>query len=170
MNGELYWFSFAILLMYIVAPLLWLLSHHKKSFIFLSLLLATIGLNVVRDCVPFEITNILQINNFVLYFPFFILGFFVKTCFLKCNIHSCWLSCCIGLAGYIAFLLLMFFGIVPHNWTFIFLLRVCSFVFLWQLFSKIPSNIPLELIGRYSYQIFFLDSFIKVALFELHIK
>lgn len=171
--GELYWFSLVILIMYLIAPLLWWLQDRKKGWIYIvGILSALIIYQVLAEVFKIHLTDILQIHKLLANLPYFILGYLISANKDKITIKNDWLTALIAFAINATLVILFYFNIISfESWSFCFLNCLSAFVWLWFVFNLIPNNIiPLNLIGKYSYQIFFLDSFVRVLLFMLVYK
>lgn len=169
--GEYYWFSYALLVMCLIAPLLW---KNKNKLILIGAFFLLFSFNIVNEslglisnCGPFQMFNVLK------YGIWFLLGYVLNQLnagnllnkkFIK---HIAFLIS-IAMSALIIFLFVkgMFSSFLSK-----FLLSLSiSYVFLY-IFSSVHFKIPLlNYISNYSYQIFLLDSFIKVVLFAVASK
>ena len=67
--GGLYWFCYALLVLYLLAPLFW-----NREVLIWVLLILTLGINIFLQRQELELTNILQLSRVLSLFPYFLTG------------------------------------------------------------------------------------------------
>lgn len=172
--GELYWFSYSILLMFLIAPLIWktktIVRGNKKyelpiiAIVCFVLLIIFNTVNKQYNIVTFP--YMFQIDRTITYIPFFLAGFIWR------NIYP--------IIGDIkkTSAVVLFILSLPLIWSarkiemFVYFTSTCVSVLLcmdiWLLvkpFKKIP--FVLRMVSKYTYQVFFIDSFVKIIIFTL---
>lgn len=166
--GEYYWFSYALFIMCLIAPLLWKI---KNKFILIGIFVVLISFNIVNGFLfLINYSSPLQIFNVIKYGIWFLLGYILnqlnagnllKRKFIK---H-------IALFISIAFSALIIFLFAQDMFneflSKLFLSLFISYI-LFYIFSSVRFKIPLlNYISKYSYQIFLLDGFVRVVLFKV---
>lgn len=174
--GELYWFSYAILLCYLFAPLLWKKTN-GQNIVATYLLIITIVINCILYSVGVILPNyktFFQVGKTLFYLPFFISGYLIRNyrellreIFLKYKVV-------IGVAAFgvtCISIFLTFFSIVKsigNKFPYAFLLAFSLMYIVYLIIRKIPNGCKLLIIiSEYSYQIMLLDSFFKAILFSI---
>lgn len=174
--GDLYWFSYAILLMFLIAPLLWKTRTVTFNGKTLKLPLCAIICFVVvilfntfnGEFSFITLPRVLEIDETLKYFPFFLLGFILR------NIYPSFGKSKFGILAVLAVIS------IPLNCLF-FMGKLETFRYFWWItcstmlcmdiwimvnpLKKIPQS--LGTVSKYTYQVFFLDSFIKVIIFAV---
>ena len=174
LTGELYWFIYAILLMYAAAPLFWEKEGRSdKRLLWIELI---VFLLLFAFCCWFTLTghtipHILQLQNALLNFPFFLSGMMIRQ-----NEEAClhlekkarpflyvFAAVCIALS-----VVLYRNTLQPLIYPVSTMLAYALMYLLWSGAKALPgSRSLLPSVSRYSLQIMLLDSFFKVLLFFL---
>lgn len=163
--GSLYWFAYAILIMYAFAPFLW---RMKKGNILLFIGLLAVG--VILEKTGITLTNILQIRKTVSHACFFVGGYLLQQYEESFATFKKYKSLLFSI------FLVLTAGILHFSLTntekLPYLLKVLfsfSQMFLLYTFATyLPRNITvLNYVGSHSLQIMFFDSFFKAVLFAL---
>lgn len=168
-TGSLYWFIYPIVIMYAIAPFFWEGEVKKRLYtIFFSLIIINtiIGLYEVNKIWDMEI---FQLGKVLFFFVYFIAGMICRCNEVKIkNIRNKKLYAFFSIlaVGGLAY------GVFKEYHMNEFLTKVIiafSLVFLLYLVViNVPENINmLKIVGRYSLQIYFFDSFFKVILFVI---
>ena len=173
--GSLYWFPYAILLIYCFAVLYWTSKNETPTLFKKVAVPVTIVCLVLinrRYYLPgFKALTYFQLGSAVRFFVFFLIGMFLRQ-------HSLGLAafynrkkymilpCCLVLMAVTSWLLVRNQG--TYNYLSEFVLALSFMVVLLEICRKLPQNLALlKLAGNYSLQIMFFDSFNKVILFAL---
>lgn len=174
LTGELYWFVYAILLMYAAAPLFWeTRDRSPKRIVWIG---CTVCVLLFAFCCWFTLTgrsvpSILQLRNALLNFPFFLSGMMIGQ-----NRDACLrLEKKVRLPLFVLAVACIVTAVVVYRNTLQPLIYPLSttlsyalMYLLWSAAKTIPENRALfPSISRYSLQIMLLDSFFKVLLFSL---
>lgn len=172
--GTQYWFIYAILGMYLIAPLFWTKKNgvHSNGMIALIVSYAIICvLTVYTEVLGHSLPMYFQFGLAIFYVPYFAFG-----CFLRQN-KDAWKSfynnhykgiCIASTMIILAFLIIYTFN--PRIWVFpmVFFVSVSCFNDLYFLVGKVKEgNKVLNTISKYSLQIMFLDSFYRVVIFKI---
>lgn len=160
--GKLYWFAYAILLLYVLAPLFW-----KSRKVNIIILLCLVGINIL---VGHPSIHVFQIGRTFANACFFLMGILIQQyeehfIFFKKNSEVI-ISVCVVVLIIIVTLL----NRTQLEITFLlkFILALVQMYILYYIAKNMPSNIKvLKIIGKYSLQIMFFDSFFKVVLFSI---
>lgn len=175
-GGELYWFSYSIMLMFLLAPLFWNVKRimwkgqeYEIPVSALVLFGAIFIFNIVNSMHRlFVLPGAFNVDRTVKYLPFFLAGFLIK------YTGSLWT----GKGRLIPWILLLIS--IPYSylyymgnreaWGYLgsFLLSALLCMDIWVLvkpIKRIPGTI--KCVSSYTYQIFFLDSFIKVFYYTI---
>ena len=166
--GEYYWFSYALLVMCCIAPLLWKI---KNKLILIGIILLLFAFNIVNESLgllrnggPFQIFNVLVFGIW------FLLGYVLNQLNAGNLLNKKSVKHIAFLVS-IAVSVLMIFLFAKGTLNFFiskFILSLSISYILLYIFSSAHFKIPLlNYISNYSYQIFLLDSFIKVVLFAV---
>ena len=165
--GNLYWFAYAILIMFAVAPILWKLGRYNIILFF-----AFIAVNMILEFTNIAVTDILQLQSTLSYICYFIAGFILQdfkeqTAQIKQSFRNTLLVFCIILSACILYLRITETIPYLHYWLKVPL--TFSLMYILYFISRIlPQNLRLlEYLGKHALQIMFLDSFYKVILFAL---
>lgn len=172
-NGNLYWFVYSIFLMYCIAPVFWekenRLSSQKNIYIFISLVIMNTIITFICGDKLFNI-KILQFGKTLFYLVFFLAG-------IICNQNKEKISKVLKYKHILMTLSVLVTGILSYiiitdytkNIFPIRFLLAFSLIYLLMLFARLlPLNIKfLKIIGKYSLQLMFFDSFFKVILFAV---
>jgi len=167
-SGDSYWFAYTILLFFVLTPLIW----HLNCAITKLVLSVFIVINCIISIFDITITSLFQLNNFLFYFPFFLLGYLIsidekiKGKILTINkliIYS--VSILLICTSLLIRFLTPIYSIGDY-FPVAFLLALSLMFPLFRLSLIIPKRINvLSQIGQYSYQILLLDAFFKAFLF-----
>ncbi len=162
-KGELYWFSYALFIMYMLIPFIW--NNKKLCFVLFTGILGWDILNLLFGYI--KITNYFQIRKTLLYLPFFLGGYLLnqyKDKLLKFEKENRWKLICVSIIGTI--FVIAVFGKITFSLKYF--VAVCLSYILYCITSCIKVECSwLQVVARYSYQIFLLDSFYKVILFTI---
>ena len=168
--GNLYWFCYAIFLIFLLSPVLWTKHGTGITRISIYIVITFAVFSSVSQLLNLTFSNIFQIVNAIYYFPFFAAGYYIyqhKTHFEETiQKNSIFLSLLSALIvfGYLSFVLSdtvkdTFF---PAK----FIVSFALMYFLLNLAKALPENMAiLKCIGKYSLQLMLFDSFYKVLLF-----
>ena len=169
--GELYWFTYALLLMYLISPLFW--KDTTFSFRLLIISFSIILIINLFGLVPvIRQYNVFQIFNFIQYLPFFLFGMILRRIYMKyyfaiVNFRN--LSMLI--LFYLTFFIIGIYSISAIYFPVEILFYSCGLfvpLLLFLLFMNCKRVVlPFNKIAPYTYQIFFLDSFFKVVSFKI---
>ena len=164
--GTLYWFIYAIFLMFTIAPLLWK-SRRTNIFIFIFLIIANLYLGDPTF-------HYFQMGAAFFNGCFFVVGILIQqyeeelAIFVK-KYNSIILTICsiiVSIATYLLYIRQIYFCFPVRI--------VLGFPLMYVVFTlskKLPENIQfLKTMGKYSLQIMFFDSFFKVLLFGILTK
>lgn len=174
--GDLYWFSYSILIMFLVAPLFWRTKrfsggnceHPIACVVLFAVLLLFNFLNEQFDLV--NLPKVFQIGSTVENLPFFLLGYILKFYFPR-NIITILRKrpiisiVVIAVSSGLALLL----G-DPKSIKYLpyFLMTLCLAIIVFCIATYFKKeNRCLAMIAKYTYQVFFLDSFVKVVIFSI---
>lgn len=184
--GQLYWFCYCLMILYLIAPLLW-----DRKILQWIVLIALIAANVVVTGQNLQLTDVLQLQNVLYYSPFFVLGMILsgysfpgflpegrtadspfsskKFRRMTLSIVLCGAISLTGAAvtGYLRFI--RDIGDRSFLTDFIFGICVMYLLYLLTLLTvrlRIIGRI-LEALGKYSYQIMLIDPFWRMAAFML---
>ena len=173
--GRLYWFPYAILISYCLAPLFWTPKNETPTnFRRIAVALAIVGLVLVnrRYYLPdIQLLSYFQVGSALRFFVYFLVGIYVRQNQELLRTHfrkRKWIliPLCLGLMAFASFLLVWKRNQYQYSTD-----VVLAFSFMTVLFAicrKLPANIrPLKLLGKYSLQVMFFDSFNKVVLFAV---
>lgn len=168
-NGEYYWFSYCLFIMVLISPLFWMIK--KKSLICIWIVSLTVYF-VGSFSGWFSVGGgMFQLINVLRYFPWFLGGYVLKCIefpFEKRLVRIVLLSISI-IYSFIG-IVLCWTGQMNYHINEL-LLSAAVFYVMFSLFAKVDKkNKIFELISKYSYQIFFLDSFVKIILFTVIAK
>lgn len=166
LNGEYYWFSYCLFIMMLISPLLWKLK--KKTLIF-AWIVSTIIYFIASLFGWFSVGGgMFQLINVLRYFPWFLGGYILKCSgfpFEKRLVRIILLG--ISIIYSIIGVVTCWTGHMNYHINEL-LLSVTFFYIMYSVFSITQKgNSILELVSKYSYQIFFLDSFVKIILFAM---
>lgn len=162
--GKLYWFCYALLIMYAAAPLLW----NRKLRIWI-VLVGSLAANVLMNVYNIKLTDVLQLENAIYQLPFFATGMLLAqyNVFRKSvSIASRTLS---SLAAIITAAAMIYteliLGIDNYIISFIMGLSIMYILYLIAAcFSGVAADRIFALPSEYSFQIMLLDSFYRVLL------
>ena len=166
--GEYYWFSYAFFIMSLIAPLLWKIKNKTVLPVLVLLLLV---LNVLNEHYHFwSKGGLFQIYNVLAYGLWFLIGYALQqtgTCELikRKSVRHTALVLSVIAAALISFLL--FYEMV-NKYLGRFIGSISFSYILYYIFTSIDFRMPLlSGVSKYTYQLFLLDSFVKVILFAI---
>lgn len=168
-NGELYWFIYAIFIMYCVAPFLWeeeVKKDYKYRNVFLFILVVII--NILLSFMQIDVTRIgiFQIGKAIIYFPYFLAGIICNQNSMHNMMHNIMKNKKILCCATTIIIVLTFVDLnyeLSNNYLFRIILSFALMYVFYSLAKTLPKKVYiLKLIGRYSLQIMFFDSFFKV--------
>ena len=174
LTGELYWFVYAILLMYAVAPLFWEKEDGATPALLwceAAVMLLAAVLSCVFTLTGLQLPSILQIQNTVLNIIFFLAGMMIRQreeAFLRFvgKARPFLLPVCLFIAA--GAVLIWLKTRVPLIWPVATPTAFALMFLLWSGVKALPGQPAfLAPVGRYSLQIMLFDSFFKVLLFGL---
>lgn len=173
--GRLYWFCYAIFVMYLLAPLYWetdTVSAHTAHKRMVCTFLVLILLNIALTIMNVELPLVFQFGRIFSHFIYFLAGMiirqnedafiqFLKKCtFLIAGISGTVILCLSYLITGEEYIRNSLLTKYPLSFSLMF--------FLYVGVKKIPeNNRVLTLIGKYSLQIMLFDSFYKVILLKI---
>ena len=163
--GKLYWFCYAILIIYMVAPLFW----NDKTRIWLMLII-TLTANFVLGIANVELTYVLQIRNAIYQLPFFLTGMLLSQCKFKSQLIATKLLLLTGSLIVAIVTICMKFLLDIDNYLVNFVMGLSIMYILYNLAVSIRSNAIdklLTLPARYSLQIMLFDSFYRIVLISI---
>jgi surface polysaccharide O-acyltransferase-like enzyme len=173
--GSLYWFPYAILLCFALAPLFWSLKDQQdppcRSRLLNAVLVGLIALNLVVDFPSLTALSWFQIGSTLCYGCYFLIGMFLKNNQKK--LQALLMKHPIPVYGGTVLLTAVLLWLlvvpgVPYGFFIKLPLSLSSMVLLLGLVRKLPGNLPwLKAMSRYSLQIMFFDSFYKVVLLAI---
>ena len=169
MTGSLYWFIYAIFIMYIIAPFFW--RGDVKRRLYVTFFILFIVNTVLGNCEINKVWDIeiFQIGRVLFFFIYFIVGMICK-----CNENL--INKIKNKPLYTFFSTLMIvalsYGVYNKYNMNQFLTKVLLSLSLMYLLYILTVNMPknisfLKIVGKYSVQIYFFDSFFKVILFTI---
>lgn len=172
--GELYWFSYSILIMFLMAPLIWktklITCKNKKCelpVIAITCFIALIIFNTVNNEYSLlPLPTVFQIKRTVTMLPFFLAGYIWSKIYpvigrIKKSTAAVLLILSLPI-------LLLARSITAFGYfvsTFVSIILCMDIWFLVKPFKKIPYI--FQTISKYTYQVFFIDSFAKVIIFYM---
>lgn len=159
--GSLYWFIYPMFIFYLCAPLLWK-SKRANIAIFIVLIL-------INGYIGYPTNYFLQLWPAFFQACFFIAGILIQqyekqlsTLVEKYN--NIFILICLSVIAYLVHLL--YTGQTYYSFPVRALLAFSEMYLVWRIAKKLPENISaLKILGKYSLQIMFFDSFYKVVLF-----
>lgn len=177
--GELYWFSYSIMTMYILSPLFWkqkIIEYRGRNYelpiaaivFFAAILLINIIVNDFRVVV---IPDYFNLNKTLYFLPFYLLGFVLKNTYpLFSRIRPRTRAAEIVLAAVSIPLCYYFYvgklSVIGYCGEILISMLLCLDIYLLiRPLKQIPRG--MRAVSKYSYQIYFLDSFAKVIIFFL---
>ena len=170
--GGLYWFPYALLFMYFLAPFIWK-DERNKAFNnkTLILLIIVFAFNTLRDVFTFDLPRVFQFSQMMDNLHFFLIGMIIaenkSRVILLFNKYEIFIK----IGGVLILAAFVFTDIIEYPIIMLSLqiLVALSLMYFFYKFAKIlkPNNYILKTIGKYSYQIMFLDSFFRVVLYKL---
>lgn len=164
--GTLYWFIYAMFLLFMAAPLLWK-SRRANIFIFVFLIIA----NALIGDPTF---HYFQIGAAFYNACFFVAGMLIhqyekELSFIVKKYNLALLLTCTIIISLLIYLL--YIRKIYFCFTVQVVLGFPLMYVAWHLTKKLPENIHLlKTMGKYSLQIMFFDSFFKVLLFGILTK
>lgn len=174
--GDLYWFTYCMCLMYIAAPLLWIETKIKEKNVPLCAIIifvVFILFSALNGKFHFaHIPNYFQFSRFILYMPYFALGFLIR--YIPSDLlgkirKRGVLTAAAAVSLAVAVVIFIFDATSPYLMKLLFSVSVG--VVVYAVSFMLPQNIkPLKIIGKYSYQVFFLDSFYKIIVYKIAFK
>lgn len=163
--GSLYWFVYAILIMYIISPLLWKLRRGN-----VVLFVALLVINTILTRAEVNLGNILQLNDTLLHLCYFVAGIIIQQNeHILRNLKKYKIPLfivCLSTTALILFLCLTKSLKLTYSLNVIF--AFAQMYLLYTFANTLPANISvLNYVGKHSLQVMFFDSFYKVVLFAL---
>lgn len=159
--GSLYWFIYPMFIFFLCAPLLWK-SKRINIVIFVTLLL-------INGYVGYPTSTFLQLWPAFFNACFFVAGILIQqyekqlTALVE-KYNRIFVLICLSIIAYLVHLL--YTGQTYYSFPVRVLLAFSEMYLIWRGAKKLPENITaLKIMGKYSLQIMFFDSFFKVVLF-----
>ena len=169
--GSLYWFSYAILLMYLIICLFWNIKETKKleKTIIIVGTVAMIYSIIINIFNISLIPNIFQINKTIQYFPYFLFGYYLNVSNKIQLLDKYKISLNIITTIVILICSVLYYkNIISDCLPIKYVLAFSLMFVLKEIVQYFPKNLNfLKKIGLYSYQLMLFDSFYKVILFTI---
>ena len=166
--GEYYWFSYCLFFLCLLAPLLWKLKSRLAIIGVFALVLSFNVLNGFFSLVP--LGGPFQIFTVLIFGTWFLLGYMLRQLKAGELLNKKAIKHIVFLLSVVvsALAINLYSKNLLEGFLRKFLMSVSSSYILVYLFSFLRFEIfPLNYISKYSYQTFFLDSFVKVVLFAV---
>ena len=179
--GQLYWFCYCLLIMFLIAPLLW-----DRKVLRWILLGAALTANILLAWFEVELTDVLQLGNVLYYSPFFLLGMLLSGYrfpgFRRSSgteedsagrkSRGIWICSAIALAGSLGTGYLRFIADSGDRICIVdYVFGICVMYLLYLLtFLTVRAGISDRIfaaLGRYSLQIMLLDPFWRILAYEI---
>ena len=166
--GEYYWFSYALMLMFLAAPLLWKI---KSKVGLIATLSGVLVVNITGGFLDFlPQGEVFQIDRAFVFSSWFLFGYVLKQLDAKRVFEDKkWKNILLVASVLISVpFVFLYTGGYLNNFLGKFVLSLSlSYPLLYGVsFIKVRIS-ALDMISKYSYQLFLLDSFVKVILFAL---
>lgn len=178
--GRLYWFAYCIFIMYLLAPLFWGEENRRRAYIALiALCCVNVGLCLYSTkFFPESITlgtvmlhrPFFQLINLMNFWPYFLVGLLLQEKWecLKAVVENRKILIGLDLVLIVVITSILvtmgFKNPFPTKFVLAFLLMYVLYLGATKISSN---NVVLKIVGKYSYQIMFFDSFYKVVLFKV---
>jgi hypothetical protein len=179
-GGNYYWFSYCLFILFLLAPLLWKL---KNKLVLIGIFLLFLAFNTVNgffnfftDGGPLALSDELingpfQIYQVFIFGAWFLLGYILKQANAEKLLGKKWIkhgALVLSLALGTLAITLFAKGMLENRFLRKLVISLPLSYTLLYLFSLVRFKIPpLNYVSKYSYQLFLLDSLIKVALLNL---
>lgn len=175
-NGGLYWFAYTLFIVNIIGSFIWVDEDNNKLIgdtkkikiilivsILINILLSLLNINLGTNTynIPFQLTKVFY------YLPFYLIGYLLKDKDLLSKLTNI-KKILIPVSLVIISLLLVFKTMININMNYIYVLCFgLSVMYLINLivYKTKGTNKFLLAVGKYSWQIHFLDPFVKILLF-----
>lgn len=171
LNGTQYWFAYAILVMFLLAPLFWS-RKQKKSYGLEALIVSYIVVCLLTAFPQISIPNYFQLDNVLWYLPYFAFGCFLfqhkAVIEMRYQQHK-WSY--VVMSAMVLTLLIAACSVKSELWVhpLRFFGAIGFFILIYSMFKYVftKENNILHYISKYSLQVMFLDSFYRVLLFQV---
>lgn len=171
--GNLYWFSYSLFLMFIIMVFFWNFDEKVEKVLISIFTIVIIGFNILMLYLKIDIDSlsILQFGKTIRYIPFFTLGYLFKVNYNKYEKFSNVFIYIMAMVLIIVVSIYYYNGADTNNYIAFIIVSFPLMLYL-RLVTKMfkNDNKILALIGKYSYQLMFFDSFNKVILFTVFEK
>lgn len=162
--GKLYWFCYALLVMYAIAPLLW----NRKLRIWI-VLIGSLAVNVFLNISNIELTYVLQIENAIYQMPFFVTGMLLAQYDIFRKPVSNIKRMSSSLAALIIASAMIYTELVLgiDDYVINFIMGLSIMYILYNIAASLNGTVPdriLAMPSAYSFQIMLLDSFYRMLL------
>lgn len=171
--GSLYWFVYAILIMYFIAPFIWKkkgISDRTYFIRYLVVCLIVFWANLmIADRKSNQMESLFQFYNVLYYLPFFLVGYVIGQYKEKFSLRFEKGKKTISLLSFLIATVISVFKVIKIDINYIiqFIYSLSLAILIYFFVCCIPRNIKfLRVISYYSLQIMFFDSFFKVILFR----
>lgn len=166
--GRTYWFPYAIFLCYCLGILCWPLAGKPAKY-GVAALLCVIAVNTAADLPSVPWLGYFQLGNTLYQFGFFLAGMLIGQYQKQmASLWSRWAKYILLMSAVVSAVLtwLLVQGWLPHVYPVKYLLAFSLMILLVALVKKLSLGCrALKMIGKYSLQIMFFDSLLKVVLF-----
>lgn len=168
--GTQYWFAYAILGIFALAPLFWIRGGYRVPRSLAALIISYVIVLLITLHGKNPLPNYFQLQEIVYYLPYFSLGCLLaqeKKIMIWCKGHSHILTMCstIIILGFLV-IYCYYPGIRVHPIRFFVAVSVAYVLYLCVRHIKKDIRV-LRIVNRYSLQIMFLDGLYRVILFAI---
>lgn len=165
--GKLYWFCYALLIMYAAAPLLW----NRKLCIWIFMV-GSLAANIILSIYNMELTYVLQIENAVYQLPFFMTGMLLAQYNVLRNPVSITLRILSSLAAIMTAVVMIYIELAlgVDSYSINFFMGLSIMYILYNIAVSLNGTVAdkiFTLPSRYSFQIMLLDSFYRILLISV---
>lgn len=168
--GQVYWFCYSLLIMYLIGFFL----QKSSKMVILLIILVTIVVNQILEVTDFKVTDILQIRSTLISIVFFEVGLLLR----KVITDKTTLYDIIGkrrfflipLCIIISCTLVPFYSNIKNFYLPSILLAFAMIVLIYYFSMFVERKVKeiklLNLIGKYTLQIMFIEGFFRIVLFK----
>lgn len=172
--GGLYWFPYALFLCFCVVPLFWLIQNNKKRrIIIVCSFIVVLVLNLIFNFFHVKLPSVFQLNKAFFHLIFFLAGLCLQELSgsIKTKLEKHRLVILMSVLCYVIFY--CYYFVQEKELTYL-LTILFSFSLIYIVYEAgnmfrfiLQDNRIVQIIGTYSLQIMFFDSFYKVILFKV---